>query len=123
MLVHVSRYIPWQQRIKSIVEDVFDFYRRGIEMNVPAVYAELRQAFEQNSESYKSFRTASQLILDSQLKDIDPHIKIHTWDEVLTQLDEAATRIQVKEINGGSADALNYFDHRNGLSVIAIRRG
>ncbi len=120
MLVHVSRYIPWQQRIKTIVEDVFDFYRRGIEMNVPAVYAELRQAFEQNSESYASFCTTSQLILESPLKEIDPHVMIHTWDEVITQLNEAATRIQVKEINGGSADALNYFDHRNGLSVIAI---
>jgi hypothetical protein len=25
-----------------------------------------------------------------------------------------------KEINGGSGDALNYYDHKNGLSVIAI---
>ena len=26
----------------------------------------------------------------------------------------------VREINGGSADALNYFDHKDGLSVIAV---
>ena len=38
----------------------------------------------------------------------------------MKELDEASARIIVKEINGGSADALNYFDHPNGLSVIAI---
>jgi hypothetical protein len=45
---------------------------------------------------------------------------VHTWDEVLPLLNEAASRILVKEINGGSADALNYYDHQEGLSVIAI---
>lgn len=35
-------------------------------------------------------------------------------------MNEAASRIQVLEINGGSADALNYYDHKNGLSAIAI---
>lgn len=120
MLVHVSRFVNWQRQIKEIVQNVFDFYRRGIEMNIPSVIEELRQAFETDTEFYKSYPTTSQLILESQLAEIDPHIQVHNWKEVLPHLNNAASRIQIREINGGSADALNYFDDRNGLSVIAI---
>jgi hypothetical protein len=128
MLVHVSRYIPWQRQIKTIVENVFDFYRRGIEMNVPSIIEELRQAFEDdteannedNIEAYRSFVTTSELILSSRLSEIDPSVQVHSWAEVIPHLNDAASRVQVKEINGGSADALNYFDHKTGLSVIAI---
>ncbi|NLX28703.1 MAG: Z1 domain-containing protein [Bacteroidales bacterium] len=120
MLVHVSRLVNWQRHIKDIVQNVFDFYRRGIELNIPSVYEEIRQAYEEDCNSYKSYKTTSQLILDSSLSKIDPHIQIHDWNEVVPFLFEAATRIQVREINGGSGDVLNYFDHKNGLSVIAI---
>lgn len=120
MLVHVSRYIAWQRQITMVVQNVFDFFRRGIEMNIPSIIEEFRQAFEEDTDTYKSFTTTSQTILHSRLNNIDPHIEVHAWNDVLTQLNEAASRVDVREINGGSADALNYFDHRNGLSVIAI---
>jgi hypothetical protein len=120
MLVHITRFVNWQRQICDIVQNVFDFYRRGIEMNVPSVMQEMQQAFETDNEVYKSYRTTSQRILNSQLANIDPHIQVHEWADVLPHLNDAASRIQVKEINGGSADALNYFDHKNGLSVIAI---
>jgi hypothetical protein len=38
----------------------------------------------------------------------------------LPLLNDAASRITVREINGGSGDVLNYYDHPNGRSVIAI---
>ena len=120
MLVHVSRFVAWQRQIKIIVENVFDFYRRGLEMKIPSIIEEFRQAFEEDTETYKSFSTTSALILDSRLKDVDPHVQTHEWADVLACLHEATSGIQVREINGGSADALNYFDHKNGLSVIAI---
>ncbi len=120
MLVHVSRFVRWQEQIREIVENVFDFYRRGIEMNVPHIIEEFRAAFEDDTETYKSYTTTSELILDSSLNEIDPNIQVHRWTDVLTHLNDAASRIQVRKINGGSADALNYFDHTNGLSVIAI---
>lgn len=120
MLVHTSRLVNWQRHIRDIVQNAFDFYRRGIEMSIPSVIDEIRQAFEEDNNLYKSYRSTSQLILNSGLSDIDPHIQVHEWDDVLPFLNEAATRIQVREINGGSADVLNYFDHKNGLSVIAI---
>jgi len=131
MLIHVSRFIAWQNHIKFLVENTFDFYRRGIEMKIPSVIDELRKTFEEDyeyttdyrgeifDETYKSFKTVSQMILDTN-PDIDSQVQVHEWADVLTHLYEASTRIQVREINGGSGDALNYYDHKNGLSVIAI---
>jgi hypothetical protein len=120
MLVHVSRFINWQNHIKTLVENVFDFYRRGIEFNTPQIIEELRQVFEVDTDDYKSYQTVSQKILNTELKNIDTNTEVHNWEDVKQHLHEAASRIIVKEINGGSSDALNYFDHKNGLSVIAI---
>jgi len=120
MLIHVSRFINWQDHIKELVENTFDFYRRGIEMKIPSILEEMRQVFEVDTDNYKSYTTISQQILDTELRGIDSATQIHEWVEVEKQLREAAVRIQVKKINGGSADALNYYDHKNGLSVIAI---
>ena len=90
MLVHVSRFVNWQRQIRDIVQNVFDFYRRGIEMNITSVIEEIRQAFETDNETYKSYPTTSQLILDSQLAIIDPHIQVHYWEEVIPHLNSAA---------------------------------
>ena len=120
MLIHVSRLIARQHLIRDLVEGVFDLYRRGIEMNVPEIIHELRHAFEEDNATYKSYVNTSEQILNSTLANIDPHVQVHEWNQVLPFLNEAASRITVREINGGSADALNYFDHQNGLSVIAI---
>lgn len=120
MLVHVSRLITWQRRVKDLVESTFNFYRRGIEMNVPGIMNEMRQAFCEDSGGYRSYVTTSLQVLKSEIANIDPHIQAHKWEEIAPLLNEAASRIIVREINGGSADALNYYDHQNGLSVIAI---
>jgi hypothetical protein len=120
MLIHVSRFVAWQRQIKALVENVFDFYRRGIEMNIPSVIEEFRQAFEEDTNDYKSFVTTSRQILESNLRTLDPQISAHQWSEVFSHLNDAASRIQVREINGGSADTLSYYDHQNGLSVIAV---
>src|SRR5690606_7613869 len=68
----------------------------------------------------KSFVTVSQQILNSNLKNLDSQIQIHNWSDVLQHLNDAASRIEVKSIHGGSGEALDYFDHKNGLSVIAV---
>lgn len=120
MLIHASRFTNWQDRIKELVENAFDFYRRGIEMKIPSVLEEMREVFEVDTSSYKSYKTVSQQILNTNLKNIDSATQIHNWEDVSKQLHESALRIQVKKINGGSADALNYYDHKNGLSVIAV---
>jgi hypothetical protein len=120
MLVHVSRLRAWQHELKILVENVFDFYRRGIEMKVASVLEEFRQTFEEDQDNYKSYTTTSKQILSSKLATIDSQTQVHDWNDVKEHLHEAASRIVVKEINMGSADALNYYDHSNGLSVIAV---
>ncbi len=121
MLIHVSRYIKWQSGLKGLIERVFDFYRLGIELNTPEILEELRKTFEEDNDTYKSYTTTFRLIRNSEeLRALDPKIEVHSWQQVLKHLHEAASRIMVREINGGSADVLNYFDHKNGLSVIAI---
>lgn len=120
MLVHVSRLVSWQKRVAELVADAFDFYRRGIEMNIGSIIEELRVAYEVDSENYKSYPTTSRQILSSDLAILDDNIRVHEWREIVPLLNEAASRILVREINGGSADILNYYEHKNGLSVIAI---
>jgi hypothetical protein len=120
MLVHVSRLSVWQHELKGLVDNIFSFYRRGIELKIPAVLEELRQTFEEDEHNNNSYVTTSRLIQNSKLAVIDGQIQIHEWDEVKQHLHDAAAKIVVKEINMGSADALNYYDHPNGLSVIAV---
>lgn len=131
MLIHVSRFTNWQKHIKTLVENTFDFYRRGIEMGVDSVLEELRKTFEEDNEysyeykgetiieTYKSFKSVSKSILDNN-SSIDSQVQVHEWTDLLEHINDATSRIQVREINGGSGDVLNYFDHKNGLSVIAI---
>jgi len=139
MLIHVSRYTRWQKQIKEMVENTFNFYRRGIEMNVPIVLDEIKKTFKDDheysydytfkengksqtinvTEIYKSYKTVSQIILDT-MPNVDLQVSVHSWKEVVPHLHSATAKIEVREINGGSADALNYFDHKNGLSVIAV---
>ncbi len=129
MLIHVSRFQKWQARIKELVENVFDFYRMGIEQNNVRIIEEIRQTFEIDSDDYRSYVTTSGQIINSQLAELDPAIKVHTWNEVLPFLHPAASKIQVKEIHGGAKDVLDYQaydkkdtkpDEEAGLSVIVI---
>lgn len=43
-----------------------------------------------------------------------------TWDQVREHLFDAVKRVRVKQINGSAKDALDYADHPDGLSVIAV---
>jgi hypothetical protein len=120
MLIHVSRFMFWQDHIAELVSNQFIYYRRGIDQNDSAILNELRSTFEQDENGYKSYVSISQQILDSDLKSLDSQTQVHQWIDVLIHLNEAVSRIEVKSIHGGSGEALDYFDHKNGLSVIAV---
>lgn len=131
MLVHVSRYLSWQKHIKELVEVAFNYYRRGIEMNIPIIIEEFERTFLEDeeysienegefySEKFRSYKSITRSIIDN-MPDIDSQLMIHDWVDVLSQLKKAVSKIEVREINGGSGDVLNYFDHKDGLSVITI---
>lgn len=120
MLIHVSRFQLWQDHIAELVSNQFIYYRRGIDQNDPMILNEFKATFEQDEDGYKSYVTVSEQILNSELKNLDSQIQVHKWNEVLEHLNDAVQRIEVKSIHGGSGEALDYFDHKNGLSVIAV---
>ena len=120
MLIHVSRFVLWQDHIAELVSNQFIYYRRGIDQNHSVILNEFKTTFEQDENGYKSFVTVSQQILDSELKTLDSQTQVHLWSDVLEHLNDSASRIEVKSIHGGSGEALDYFDHKNGLSVIAV---
>ncbi len=120
MLIHVTRFQRWQDRITDLVQQEVYRYKIGIDQRDEDVLDEFRCTFEFDDEQYRSYRTVSEFILNSPLQEIDIHIRSHSWEDVLPQLYHAVSRIKVKAIHGTSGDALEYFDHKKGLSVIAI---
>lgn len=121
MLIHVSRYLIWQNSLKEVVENVFLFYKRGIEQKDKFILEQFRHIFEVDSDNYISYRTTTQNILDSSFKDIDTKLKVHDFQEIKPCLYKAVQKIKVMSINGKSADALEYYENeKTGISVIAI---
>lgn len=121
MLIHVSRYLIWQNSLKEVVENVFLFYKRGIEQKDKFILEQFRHIFEVDSDNYISYSTTTQNILDSSFKDIDSKLKVHDFEEIEPCLYKAVQKIKVMSINGKSADALEYYENeKTGISVIAI---
>jgi hypothetical protein len=121
MLIHISRFLSWQNLLKTLIENQFDFYRRGIEQNDTAILEEFRAIFEIDTDNYTSYCTTTQNILNSSFRDIDSKMKVHTWEEIKPYLYKAVQKIKIMSINGKSADALEYYENeKKGISVIAI---
>lgn len=120
MLIHVSLFQRWQKHISELVQKQYDYYRMGIDQNDPEILEMFKTTFEKDQLNYRSYINVSSQILNSKLANIDPSIKVHSWDDLIPHLNEAAARIEVREIHGGSREALDYFDHKDGLSVITI---
>jgi hypothetical protein len=129
MLIHVSRFQRWQNHIYNLVENVFNYYKFGINHNLESIIEEIRKTFEEEDYNYKPYTTISNQIINNASNEIDPNIKVHSWDDLKPLLNAAVMKIQVKEIHGGAKDILDYqsYDQKflgknveAGLSVIAI---
>ena len=121
MLIHVSRYLNWQNSLKEIINNLFLYYKRGIEQEDKGVLKQFRDIFEVDTENYISYCTTTQNILNSSFKDIDSKIKIHSWEDIKPNLYKAVQKIKIMSINGQSADTLEYYENeKTGISVIAI---
>jgi hypothetical protein len=120
MLIHVSRFIRWQNHISELVSNQFIYYRRGIDQNDSAIIRVFKETYERDSEGYKSYLSVTNQILNTKLSNLDSQVEAHEWKDVVQHLNDAASRIVVKSVYGGSREALDYYDHKNGLSVIAV---
>lgn len=121
MLIHISRYLTWQNALKDIIENQFNYYKRGIEQEDKNILEQFRAIFEVDTDDYTSYCKTTQNILDSSFRDIDNKMKVHTWDEIKPCLYKAVQKIKVMAINGKSTDALEYYENeKKGISVIAV---
>ena len=121
MLIHISRYQMWQNHIKELVEQLFNYYKHEIEASDTAILEEFRKILESDTINYKSYKTITTEIQQSSFCDIDKNLTVHSWEEIKPLLFKAVQKVEVKSINGTSGDCLTYYENeKTGISVIAI---
>lgn len=129
MLIHLSRYQIWQNRIKEIVGNLFKYYQQEILADDQQIINLLKRDFESSficrggdtKMEYKSFVQTTKEVMSSQYSVIKSGIEPVSWEQVQTNLYHVVSKIEVKSLNGASADSLAYEEHKeDGLYVIAI---
>jgi len=121
MLIHVSRYQMWQNCIKELVENLFNYYKQNIEASDHAMLEEFHKILEDDSADYKSYKTITTEIQRQKSNFSDTNITIHSWEEIKPLLYKAVQKVEIKSINGTSGDCLTYYEYeKKGISVIAI---
>ncbi len=112
MLVHVARFVKAQGTIAELVKNELLFLQRRISNEGKAAALPLRNELRKlwNSDFVP---TTEKVGADD--------CPLMTWEEIEPSLEPAIMKISVREINGTSADILDYEKHeKSGISVIAI---
>jgi hypothetical protein len=111
MLIHVSRFQRWQNHIKELVEQLFNYYKHEIEAGDTVIYEEFRKILEDDAAFYKSYKTVTTEIQQSKFGNIDKNLTVHPWEEIKPLLFKAVQKVEVKSINGTSGDCLTYYEN------------
>lgn len=117
MLIHVTRYTAVQHSIAELVQDELDHIKKRLEYGDGGSKDKLIDELELiwNLDYLPTSR-----LVKERLTFPDPLLTDLSWDEINGHFLRAASKIEVKEINGTAADILDYRDTPGGLSVIAI---
>jgi len=116
MLVHVARFTAVQSEVAKQVKDELTSLQKRLRYGDSNAPGKLEEEFEQLWKD--DFVPTTSSILSSIA---DPKLTSVSWQEVKLLLHRAASKIQVKKINGTAKDVLDYWEHKDkGLSVIAI---
>jgi Z1 domain-containing protein len=110
MLIHVSRFVDVQDRVADQVRDYLQLLKDRIRYGDgnEAAEGELRRLWDHDFAA-----TSAAFPVDAA-----PRV---SWGQVWAEIPSAAEKIHVKVLNGGSDDALQYYEHRKeGISVIAV---
>ncbi|MEP5341050.1 MAG: Z1 domain-containing protein [Algibacter sp.] len=125
MLIHVTRFVDWQNHIALKVEEELSKYKRRIEFNQIDFIERLKEIWEE-----KFLPKTNEVIeyLENE-GNADPDIKPINWNEIKNQLLPAVIKIQLRAVHGSkllgglevkNIEPLDYYDHKKGLSVIAV---
>jgi hypothetical protein len=115
MLIHVTRFTAVQKEVAEQVRDELKFMQRRLRYGDGKSSNQLLKEFEQLWQI--DFLPTTEVITEAI---DDPALQMLSWEEVKSFLNQAASKIQVKEINGTAKDILDYWEYKNGLSVIAV---
>ncbi|KIR65353.1 Z1 domain-containing protein [Micromonospora haikouensis] len=112
MLIHVTRYVSVQNRIRDQIDEYVsltrDRLRDGMGGEAAHTLDLLRSLWE------KDFSSTSAMFPAGAASPVQ-------WSEVEKELRPALRKIEVRAVNGSSRDALEYYEKRKaGLSVIAV---
>lgn len=113
MLVHVTRLVAVQEKVARLIGDFLADIVRQLEFpgtGGDALEAMERLWAEQFAAKAQALRS---LLADHDLAPV-------SWEEVHEHLFDAARRVRIREINGSAKDVLDYAEHPDGLSVIAV---
>jgi hypothetical protein len=123
MLIHVSRFVRWQDNVAGMVLKVVKSWSNQIEFNQGTIVTELKTIWETD------YIPTSKKIAENPSVD-DPDLTPVSWEEILVQLYPAVAKIDVRAVHGDSRveglthkniKPLDYYEHSaSGLSVIAI---
>jgi hypothetical protein len=126
MLIHVSRFIVWQDRIATLVDAELKFYQKQIELNSGKLIQELESIWEN-----EFMPTTIKILRDHQLQS-DPELSLISWHEIELEIYNAISKMEVRAVHGDKNIAglshhnispLDYFvseQQGNYLSVIAV---
>jgi len=111
MLIHLARFVLVQRKVRELVDEELHYLQRRISHERPDSPRKIREELKElwNSDFVPTTAAVNR-------EDCPPL----AWRDVEPQLHEAASRIQIKEINGQTQDILDYVENRNGCSVLVI---
>ncbi len=117
MLIHVTRFVNVQNQVAELVSfelrDLQNRIRYGDGGSSTPILEELRSMWLEDFEPTSN-------VVRGLYPDLTLGCEAVSWESVRSRLVESSQKIQVKVINGAAKDALDYWDHPEGLSAIAI---
>jgi len=126
MLIHVSRYIIWQDRIANLTDKVLKFYQKQIELNTGNLINELHNIWDDE------YVPVTNQVIDAIDGYHDSEVTSILWEEVEKELYPAISKIEVRAVHGDknitglthhNISPLDYFvseQKGNFLSIIAV---
>lgn len=111
MLIHVTRFTAVQSYVAEQVKEELTFLQQRLR------YGD-GYATDQIKDELKALWNSN--FVPIMLKFQEPDLIPVNWDQVARELYPAASKIEIRKINGTAKDTLQYVEHQDGLSVICI---